>query len=141
MEESSTHIDLALLGDGAPVLGGDAAAPVELEGDGGGRAEVGRPEAGEVVPGLGRREGEIARLHVLRVVQAVAVGRGDPQRDALGVRELRGVLGLHDVVLADGHGADLDVVGDALCVARVQVEPQSAGGQGAGEEENDEERE
>ncbi len=72
--ERGTHIDLALLGDVGPVPGGDAAAPVELEADGGGGAVVGRPEAGEVVPGLGRREGEVARLHVLRVVQAVAVG-------------------------------------------------------------------
>lgn len=81
-------MDLTLLGDGAPLPGGDAAAPVELERDGGGRAVVGRPEAGEVVAGLGGREGEVARVHVLRVVQAVAVGRGDPQRDAVGVREL-----------------------------------------------------
>jgi len=44
--------DLALLGDGAPVPGGYAAAPVELERDGDRRAVVGRPEAGDVVAGL-----------------------------------------------------------------------------------------
>ena len=70
----STHLDLALLGDGAPVLGGNAAAPVEFECYRGGREVVERPEAGEVIPGLGRREGEVARLHVLGVVQATAVG-------------------------------------------------------------------
>ena len=148
---SATHFDLALLGDGAPVPGGYAAAPVELERDGDGRAVVGRPEAGEVVAGLGGREGEVARVHVLRVVQAVAVGRGDPQRDAVRVRELlllrrrqqgRGaVVGGHDVVLADGHGADLDVVGDALGVARKQVEAEGAGGERGREDEEEERRE
>lgn len=141
----STHLDLTLLGDGAPVPGGDAAAPVELERDDGGRAVIGRPEAGEVVAGLGGREGEVARVHVLRVVQTVAVGRGDPQRDAVRVRELlwrrrrRGdAVGGHDLVLPDGHGAHLDVVGDALGVARTQVEAEGAGG-GRGREDEQEE--
>ena len=127
-----------------------AKPPIELERDGDGRAVVGRPEAGEVVAGLGGREGEVARVHVLRVVQAVAVGRGDPQRDAVRVRELlrrrrrqgRGpVVGGHDVVLADGHGADLDVVGDAFGVARMQVEAEGAGGERGREDEEEERRE
>lgn len=152
---SATYLNLALLGDGAPVPGGYAAAPVELERDGDRRAVVGRPEAGEVVAGLGGREGEVARVHVLGVVQAVAVGRGDPQWDPVRVRELlqqllllrrrrqgRGsVVGGNDVVLADGHGADLDVVGDALGVARVQVEAEGAGGERGGEDEEEERRE
>ena len=71
----NTHIDLALLGDAGIVLGGDAAPPVELEPDGDRRLVVGRPEAGQVVAGLRRGEGEVARLHVLRVVHAVPVRR------------------------------------------------------------------
>jgi hypothetical protein len=71
----NTHIDLALLGDAGIILGGDAAPPVELEPDGDRWLMVGRPEAGQVVAGLRRREGEVARLHVLRVVHAVPVRR------------------------------------------------------------------
>lgn len=51
-------------------------------------------------------------------------------------------LGHHDVVLAHRHGAHLDVVGDALGVARLQVEPQcGGGGEGEGVEAGEEEEE
>ena len=43
----------------------------------------------------------------------------------LGVGEVG--VGPDDVVLADGHGVDLDLVGDALGVAGLEVEPEGPG--------------
>jgi hypothetical protein len=43
----------------------------------------------------------------------------------LGIGEVG--VGADDVVLADGHGVNLDLVGDALGVAGLEVEPQRAG--------------
>jgi hypothetical protein len=153
----NTHIDLALLGNAGPILGRDAAPPVKLEPDGDRRLVVGHPEAGEVLARLCRREGEVPRLHVLRVVHAVPVRRRHlqrhqsepnasisththrhglrdpnhayPEEDAVRFGELGiGEVGVRadDVVLADCHGVDLDLVGDALGVAGLEVEPEGA---------------
>lgn len=53
-----------------------------------------------------------------------------PERDAVRFGELRvGEVGVgpDDVVFADGHRVDLDLVGDALGVAGLEVEPEGAG--------------
>jgi hypothetical protein len=47
-----------------------------------------------------------------------AVGFGE-----LGVREVG--VGLDDVVLANGHGVDLDLIGDALGVAELGLNPRA----------------
>lgn len=46
----------------------------------------------------------------------------------------------HDVVLADSHGADLDLIGDALGVAGLEVEPEGASRR-RGREEKDGQKE
>lgn len=120
---------------------------------------IGRPQARQVVAFLARGEGEVTGVHLIRVVDAIAIrrshlislnqtsyrftntsienkrairvrkGRGDcyPDGDLVGIRERGGIGGVDDGVLADGHGVDLYVLGDALRVARMKLEPQCAG--------------
>lgn len=67
------YLNLPLFGNARPVLGGKASPPLEIHRHpDGGLLVMGR-EAREVVASLVRGEGEVARVHLIRVMDAVPV--------------------------------------------------------------------
>lgn len=135
------QINLAFLGDTAPILRRHTGPPIKLDGHRGRRLVIRGPEAGHVIPSLRGRERELARLHMVRVVVIVPVSRRHPGGELVGLGHGMAFVRVDDAVLADGHGIALDVLGDALGVARLQLEPdRSARGREGQQQDRKQER-